>query len=482
MTRRAVVAGVIACGAVVAAIAVKLALPVRPEGLASPPALCAKCHVTPSPDILPRFAWRDVIDDMYGLAGLPPDPAVVAWYEARAPERYDVRRRTLPSSPLKFTKRSLAPRDAPPLPGISNVRLEDLFGDARPELIACDMRHGLVMVGKPYDPAATTLEVVGQVPNPAHAEVVDLDRDGQRDLVVANLGSWKPGDHDQGSVVWLRRRKGAGFEPVTLASGLGRVADVEAADFDGDGDLDLVVAEFGWRATGRVLLLENRGPDAPWAVHVVDPRHGAIHVPVADLDGDGRPDFVALFAQEHEAVVAFLNRGGLRFEARELYRAPHPAWGSSGIELVDLDKDGDLDVLVTNGDTLDDHILKPYQGIRWLENVGGMKFVPHALFDMYGVHRAEAADLDGDGALDVVACAFLPNFGAEIRGPLGLESLVVLRGPSFEPAALETLACDHATLATGDWDQDGDVDIAVGNMTVGAPIAGWVDLWTNDAR
>ena len=95
-----------------------------------------------------------------------------------------------------------------------------------------------------------------------------------------------------------------------------------------------------------------------------------------------------------------------------------PAWGSSGIQVVDFDKDGDPDVLMTNGDTFDDMLPKPYHGIQWLENRGTFPFTAHTLATLAGVLRAQAVDLDGDGDLDVVACALLPA-DARVAQPAG---------------------------------------------------------------
>jgi hypothetical protein len=65
-----------------------------------------------------------------------------------------------------------------------------------------------------------------------------------------------------------------------------------------------------------------------------------------DLNGDGHLDFVALFAQEHEEIAAFINDGRGGLQERVLFKAATPSFGSSGIQLVDLDKDGDVDILL----------------------------------------------------------------------------------------------------------------------------------------
>lgn len=460
--------------------------------------VCSHCHLRPEPSVLPKDRWPKTIWTMVKIGGLSwsiwgkvEPEAVLDWYQQRAPERLDLPPIKLDPGPgpLQLTKREIFWHDAPAPPFVADLLLTDILGDGRPELIVSDMRNGAILMGRTGEPD-WSLELIGEIPNPAQMRAVDLDGDGRMDLVVANLGSFLALDHKLGSVEWLRQVDEGMFHRITLADGLGRVSDVHPVDLDGDGRLDIVVAEFGWRSTGRLLLLENRtAPGEPLAFvpRVIDGHHGASHVAMTDLDGDGLLDIVALFSQELEYVRGYLNQGGQFVESHELYRAPHPAWGSSSLQLVDLNRNGLFDILLTNGDTYDDSLLKPYHGIRWLENKGSLEYKVHELTPMYGVFRAEAADVTGSGLLDILACSMAEE--DNVQGQVDLDQFVSIlwleqvAPGEFVPRLIEKSACHHPTLLLGDYDLDGDIDLFVGNgrfddtaVPAGSSV---VDLWEN---
>jgi hypothetical protein len=458
----------------------------------------------PPPETFPDFLWNREVRRGFAFLerggipdGTPKLESVVEYYRRRAPGVLPVLTpgAVTGGGPVRFEPIGRRPRGDLPNPGMANVRFVRLGGEGpNLDVVACDMMNGKVYLLETGSPEAGLRILADTIPNPAHAEVADLDGDGTNDLLIADLGNAYPTEDLVGTVVWLRGQPDGSFTPITLARELGRVADVQAADFDGDGDLDLVVAAFGWLNVGQILLLENRSTDPAGPVFVpttLDQRDGTIHVPVADLNGDGRPDFIALISQEHEAVVAFLNRGDRTFEQRVLYEAPHPAFGSSGIQLVDMDSDGDLDVLLSNGDSLDSELLRPYHGIGWLENPGTYPFAYHRLASLYGAQRAVAGDIDGDGDLDITAVSFLPgNYYKGLRREMNLDAIIVLEQDApghFVRHTLETVGCDHATCDLGDYDGDGDLDLVVGNlfMSLGfrevgvEPDADWVTLRRN---
>jgi hypothetical protein len=458
---------------------------------------CGSCHAYPPPDTFPRAAWKhevlrgyDFFEEMSAHPwGAPPVNGVIAYYENRAP---DVLPPLPPVAdagplPLRFERTAYRLPEGASVAAISNVNLVHLFDERRLDILVCDMYGGRVLAMRPYD-KAPALQLLGRLSHPAHAEVVDLDGDGIKDILVADLGSMTPTDKLTGSVIWLRGLGNGQFQPIPLLEHVGRVADVQVADFNGDGKLDLIVAVFGWQRTGEIIYLENHTTD--WSrprfePHVLDKRHGAIHVPVCDLNGDGRPDFVALISQEHETIVAFLNEGNGQFRKETIYQAPHPAYGSSGIQLVDLNGDGKLDVLYTNGDILDPpYLLKPYHSIQWLENRGSYPFVHHHLTSMYGVHRAVAADLRGQAKLDIVAVSFLPPSQFPQRQEQQLDSVILLEQTEpgqFVRHRLERITCDHVSCAVGDLLGTGRKDLVIGNfgMNEGSLPADALTIWKN---
>lgn len=373
------------------------------------------------------------------------------------------------------------------------MRCVELTAPHQRAIVLCDMRQGVVMLVR-ADALDRGPEIIARIPHPDHAEAVDLDRDGFVDLLVADLGTLFSSDETLGQIVWLRRDPASDrYIPVVLASGLGRVADVQAADMDGDGDLDLVAAEFGGIRVGSVLYLENRTRDWQrpdfWSTPI-ETRNGAIHVPIADLNGDHRPDVVGLVSQQHEAVVALLSQGRGAFRRETIFEAGDPSFGVTGIELADLDHDGDLDVLLSNGDSMQSLLVRPYHTIQWLENEGRFPFRRHELARMPGVHRARAGDLDGDGDLDIAAVSFLANTRYPERGPMRLDAVLWLEnrgGQQFNCYALERITCDHAAMDLADVDNDGDLDLMVGNFSADGmhgpptlpPMRSFLTVWQN---
>jgi len=238
---------------------------------------CTACHAFPPPDTFPRSAWRFEVIQAYGfynhsnydnsllrsLGAIPPAAPVIKYFENRAPAELPRLSKEPPlgALPVEFERRDVA-NPAHPFPATANVNLVHLYDDKKLDLLACDMRSGEVLVLKPYE-KNPAWKVLAELANPCHAEVVDLDGDGIKDLIVADLGSWSPTNDKVGRVVWLRGKADGTFTPFTILDGVGRMADVQAADFNGDGKLDLIVGVFGWQFTGNILYLENRTAD--WA-------------------------------------------------------------------------------------------------------------------------------------------------------------------------------------------------------------------------
>lgn len=287
-------------------------------------------------------------------------------------------------------------------PWITHLDIVDLDGDGLKDVVLCDAKLNEIRWIRQFPAGTYSEKKIGDtVRAPAHVTPSDIDKDGDLDLLVAKMGIIFPENDKIGAVVVLENNGKQEFTNHVLVDNIARVCDVEPGDFDGDGDIDLAVAQFGYD-DGEIRWMENKG-NWEFKSHILQSLSGPIHALVSDIDQDGDLDITALVSQEWEEIYIFENDGQANFKTNLIYGSANEDFGSSGISLIDLDKDGDEDILYTNGDAFD-YIPpqpRPWHGVQWLENKGSLKFDYHRVGDFNGAYFANGVDVDQDNDLDI---------------------------------------------------------------------------------
>jgi hypothetical protein len=280
----------------------------------------------------------------------------------------------------------------------------------------------------------------------ANVSIGDLDADGHLDIVLVKGRHWPL--HD----MILIGDGAGGFRP---ARPLGEVADRsysgELVDIDGDGDLDVVISN---DTPDRKLVHLNDGRGGFTAGSTFGrPEWPTRHVSLADLNGDDLPDIVVANRSGDRGGLNYVcfNRGEGRFDDDCLGFSRESA---TTITPADFNGDGRIDLGVPHREGGQSYIYLNDAEHRFGERI------PFGPADA-GVRQAEAADLNGDGALDLVVIDERKGAAAYMAGE---------DGAFGEGVPLGEAGPTPYALAVGDLDRDGRPDVIVGYVNA-RPVA-----------
>jgi hypothetical protein len=217
-----------------------------------------------------------------------------------------------------------------------------------------------------------------------YVTLADLNGDGFPDIIAANRGA--PPLHPEPSYVCFNDGKGNFGPGRALPSESATI--IVAADFDGDGAVDLFVPH---RDGGQSVVLWNNGKGDFLQSTIVGPANAHIRAAAAaDLDGDGRPDLVIGDELEKRLVVHH-NLGDRSFKESAVLATSEVPYA---IVLADLNRDGKMDVAIGNANA---------PGTICFNQGGGEKFDHVRWNDGKGsVYAIAVGDMDGDGWPDLV--------------------------------------------------------------------------------
>jgi FG-GAP-like repeat len=262
------------------------------------------------------------------------------------------------------------------------------------------------------------------------AVAADFNGDGKLDLAVADEFS---------SDVWVLLGNGDGtFQAPKTYGAESYPFSIVAGDFNGDGNLDLAVSNY---SSNSVSVLLGNGDGTFQASVSYGVGDGPAWLLVGDIEGNGRLDLLVANALDGTSSLLLGDGDGtFQLEQAEVVYSTGP--------LGDFNGDGKLDVL-TQGDN---------QVCVALGNGNGT-FQPEVCYGIGGYYNyAATADFNGDGNLDLAVAA-------GVNAESGVVSVLLGNGDgTFQPAANFAVGSDPYFTTVADFNGDGKLDIAVSNI------------------
>ena len=321
----------------------------------------------------------------------------------------------------------------PNLPGVIDIEVADLDSDGDPDIVAISALGSAPGLDSVFwyendgNQNFTTRQLlVANVDYPEWIGVADFDGDLDMDLVVtafeSDSVSWYENDGNQNFTAHLLQ---GDFSIYDRGPQFGDVVDM-----DGDSDLDIVVTGqqepeiHWWENDGAGGFTEHRIPATA--------SNGGWAVVAGDLDGDLDADLVVT---GQDALTWYENDGNQNF-TEHIIDPTYTTYYAGPIDLEDMDQDNDLDLVVgtfgvsgpccTNDD------------VFWWENLGGNSFTKHMIATEYGgPWNLDAIDLDKDGDMDVLGAgdySYVITWWESLMGPVGTPTPT----PTFTPTPTGT--------------------------------------------
>jgi hypothetical protein len=263
----------------------------------------------------------------------------------------------------------------------------------------------------------------------------DMNQDGNMDILTSS--TYDPDFVNGNTIAWYENDGNSNFTERIISSSAYSAVRVIASDVNGDGNMDALSSmnyTEWYKNDGNQNFTTTQFTPPDWP----DGYYGNESVHSLDMDKDGDIDIISVYRSD-SLVVWYENDGNENFSEKIL---TNDEYGAKSIYPIDLDGDSDIDVLVSNDYT---------DEISWYENDGAQNFTQHIIYTGNAPHKVHAADLNGDGNMDIIASFYSGGnsiFWFENDG-----------NQSFTEKTVDSYISAPQNVYTADMDNDGDLDV-----------------------